>query len=61
MIETATVTTVPIYYLQPNNRIKIVDSDTKLSGDFTITKITIPLTYNGMMTLSLTKVIDSII
>lgn len=61
MIETASITTVPIYYLQPNNRVKIVDNDTKLNGDYTITKITIPLTYNGMMTLSLTKVIDSVI
>lgn len=61
MTETATITTIPIYYLQPNQRIKLVDEETSLNGDFTINKITIPLTYNGTMTLSVTKVIESII
>ena len=61
MMETATITTIPIYYLQPNHRIKVSDKETKLNGDYIINKITIPLTYNGTMSLSVTKTIDDII
>lgn len=58
--ETATITTVPIYYLQPNHRIKIFNVD-KLNGDYIINRITIPLTYNGTMSLQITKAIDNTI
>ena len=58
--ETATITTIPIYYLQPNCRVKVFDEDTKLNGDYIINKITIPLTYNGTMSLQVTKAIEDI-
>jgi hypothetical protein len=54
------LTAVPIYHLEPNSRIKISNID-KINGDYVIDKITIPLTYNGTMTLSLTKAIDNVI
>ena len=55
VIESATINCIPIYYLQPNTRIHITDQDTKLDGDYIISKITIPLTHNGTMSLTATK------
>ena len=59
-IETATVTTIPIYYLQPNQRIKIYDNAARLDGDYIVNKITIPLAYNGTMSLSVTKAVENL-
>ena len=53
--ESATINCVPIYHLQPNTRVHITDKDTKLDGDYIISKITIPLAYNGTMSLTATK------
>lgn len=60
-IESATITTVPVYYLQPNTRIHIHDQETNLNGDYIISKMTIPLTYNGTMSITATKAAESII
>lgn len=60
-IESATITTVPIYYLEPNTRIHLNDLETNLNGDYIISKLTIPLTYNGTMTITATKAAESII
>ena len=58
--ESATVTVIPIYYLQPNTRIHISDQKTKIDGDYIVSKITIPLTYNGTMQLTTTKAAQTI-
>ena len=58
--ETATITTVPIYHLQPNIRVYVFDSKTKLNGDYIISKISIPLTYNGTMSLTATKAAEAL-
>lgn len=53
--ESVTINSVPIYHLEPNTKIKIEDEDTGISGDYIVDKLTIPLTYNGMMTINATK------
>jgi hypothetical protein len=58
--ESATVTTIPIYYLQPNTRIHLYDPETKLDGDYIVSKITISLAYNGTMQLTVTKAAQTI-
>ena len=58
--ESATITSIPIYYLQPNTRIHISDPETKLVGDYIVSKITIPLTYNGTMQITATKAAQTI-
>jgi hypothetical protein len=58
--ESATVTAIPIYYLQPNTRVHISDPETKLEGDYIVSKITIPLTYNGTMSLTTTKAAETV-
>ena len=60
-IESATITTIPIYYLQPNTRIHISDQKTNLDGDYIISKMTIPLAYNGTMSITATKAAENII
>ena len=60
-IESATITTIPIYYLEPNTRIYIHDDETGLDGDYITSKITIPLTYNGTMSITATKAAETII
>lgn len=59
-IESATITAIPIYYLQPNTRVHLHDDDTNLDGDYVVSKITLPLTYNGTMSLTATKAAESI-
>jgi len=47
--ESATITTIPVYYLQPNTRIKVSDEKTKIDGEYIVSKLTIPLAHNGTM------------
>lgn len=47
------ITSIPIFYLEPNTRIKVKDQ-----GDYTLTKISYSLNYNGTMTISGVKIID---
>lgn len=60
-IESATITTIPIYYLEPNIRVHLYDSETNLSGDYIISKYTIPLAYNGTMNITATKAAENIV
>ena len=60
-IESATINCIPIYYLQPNTRVYIHDEDTGIDGDYIISKLTIPLAYNGTMSITATKAAENII
>ena len=53
--ESINIQSIPIYYLEPNNIISIEDKDTNINGEYILNKITIPLTYNGMMSIQATK------
>ena len=55
-IESVTLNTIPIYYLEPNSRIYINDEETNIIGYYNVSKIVLPLTYNGTMSLTATKV-----
>lgn len=58
--EAATINAIPIYYLQPNTRVHISDPETKLEGDYIVSKITIPLGHNGNMSLTTTKAAETV-
>lgn len=60
-IENATIQTVPVYHLEPNTRIYVRDDKSGLDGEYIVSKMSIPLTYNGTMSLTTTKVITNII
>jgi len=48
--ESISITSIPIYYLEPNTKIHIKDK-----GDFIVNKLTIPLNYNGTMNITAIK------
>ena len=58
-VESATITTIPIYHLEPNTRIYLSDPNTGLDGDYIVSKISIPLTYNGTMSITATKAAEN--
>lgn len=60
-IESTTITSIPIYYLQLNTRVNIFDDRTGVNGNYIISKLTLPLTYNGTMNITATRVADDII
>ena len=55
-VESISLTSIPIYYLQPNTRIYV-----KGQGDYTLDKITYSLNYNGTMSLTGTKIMKNFI
>lgn len=59
-IESVTIQAIPIYYLQPNTRIFVRDDNTKINGEYIISKITIPLGHTGIMSITATKAPEGI-
>lgn len=53
--ESVTITAIPIYYLDANTRIYVHDHEMKVDGDYIVSKITLPLAYNGTMSITATK------
>ena len=56
--ETASITMMPVYYLEPNIRITARDAESGISGDYMINSFSLPLDTSGTMTLSCTKAIE---
>lgn len=56
--ETASITMMPVYYLEPNIRITARDAESGISGDYMINSFSLPLDISGTMTLSCTKAIE---
>ena len=54
------ITCTPKYFLEPNTLINVQDSKSGINGDFNITQFTIPLSYNGTMTITATEVLNKI-
>jgi hypothetical protein len=53
-----TMSTIPIYSLDVNKKIRIATDETK--GQFVIDRLTIPLNYNGTMSMTLSEITDSL-
>ena len=58
--EAVNLTAVPIYYLEPNVRILVNDKNTGINGEYIVSKITIPLQYNGTTSITTTKAVQRI-
>ena len=58
--ESVTLTAVPIYHLYPNARVFVKDDNTGINGEYIISKITIPLQYNGTSSITTTKAVERI-
>ena len=58
--EGISITTIPVYHLEPNTLIHVYNEENNINGKYQINKLTIPLSYNGMMSISATKIIEQI-
>jgi hypothetical protein len=54
------MTTIPVYHLQPNTKISVRDDKSQINGEYIITRLTVPLAYNGTMNISATRAADTI-
>ena len=59
--ESVNISTTPVYNLVPNYKIHLRDDNCNINGEYTITKISIPLSYKKMMSITATKAVSSII
>lgn len=46
------ITCTPIYYLEPNNLVKVKDKLSNIDGDYVISQFNLPLAYNGTMSIT---------
>ena len=53
--ESITITSIPIYHLEPNMRISAYDEKAKINGEYIVNKIVISLAYNGTMQIMANK------
>ena len=53
--ESVSISTLPIYHLEPNIRIGIKDTEIDISGDYIINSISLPLDINGTTSISATR------
>ena len=58
--EQVNLTTLPIYYLEPNTRITIRDTASGIFGDYIIKTISIPLDITSTMSISCTRALERI-
>ena len=58
--ETISLQILPMYFLEPNTRILVRDSETGINGDYMLNNFSIPLDINGTMSLSCTKALERI-
>jgi hypothetical protein len=58
--ETVSITILPLYYLEPNTVVSITHEDADINGLYMIKSFSIPLTYNGTMSLQCTRVLQRI-
>lgn len=56
--ESISLSTIPIFYLEPNSRITVQDPLSDISGDYMITSISLPLDVSSTMSISCTKAVE---
>ena len=57
---TISLTCLPKYYMEPNNIIHIEDRKSGINGNYQITQFSLPLSYNGTMTITATEVLTRV-
>lgn len=56
--EAITIQCLPIYYLEPNTRIKVHDAESNIYGEYVISSMSIPLDVNGTMSITATRALE---
>ena len=57
---TISLTCLPKYYIEPNNIIRVEDKESNIYGNYQITQYSLPLTYNGTMSITATEVLTRV-
>ena len=57
---TISLSCLPKYYMEPNNIIHVEDIKTGINGNYQITQFSLPLTYNGLMNITATEVLQRV-
>lgn len=60
LLNSISVSTIPVYHLQPNDVINLNDDESMIHGNYIINSISIPLTYNGISNISASKQIEKL-
>ena len=58
--ENISLNCLPVYFLQPNTRISVKDEDSKIYGEYLVSRLTIPLNFNGTMSITATKAVNTL-
>lgn len=58
--ETISIQGLPVYFLEPNIRITVRDSESGIQGDYMINSISLPLDITGTMSLSCSRALEKI-
>ena len=58
--ETISIQSIPIYYLDVNRRITVQDRKSGVNGDYIIDSITLPISANGVMSISASRALERI-
>ena len=54
--ETISIQCMPIYYLEPNTRIKVDDMASNIHGDYIIKSISLPIDGKSTMSITATRI-----
>jgi hypothetical protein len=57
--ESISISSLPIYHIEPNTRITVVNQESGINGDYLINSISLPLDSSGTMSMSCSKIIES--
>ena len=60
-IDSINLTSIPVYYLEPNIRIEVQDDENNINGEYVVSRLSYNLTHNGTMQVTATKVVDNLI
>lgn len=58
--ESITLQSIPVYYLEPNTRITVNDTESDIYGDYMISKISMPLGIEGTMSISAIRALERV-
>lgn len=58
--EGVSMTTIPVYYLEPNSVIYAESDNVNVQGNYLVTQMSIPLAYNGTMSITAHKLVKYI-
>lgn len=58
--ESISISSIPLYYIEPNSRITVKDMSSNINGDYIIKTISLPLGGNGLMNISATRALERI-